>query len=306
MRDVPTPVAKDHEVLIRVRAASINYPDWSLLRGKPFLIRLMTGGVREPKHSILGADIAGQVEAVGAQVRQFEPGDEVFGDISECGFGGFAEYVSVPESVLAPKPSGVTVEQAAAAPMTAVVAWQGLRKGGIQPGQKVLINGASGGIGTFSVQIAKALGAEVTGVCSGRNVELVRSIGADHVIDYTQEDFAAGEECYDLILGTAGYRSIFDYSRALCPGGTYVATGGALRQVFEPMLLGPWISMTRKQTVGNLSAKPDQQDLLTVKELMEGGKVASVIDRTYPLGDLAPALSYYGEGHTRGKVVITM
>jgi NADPH:quinone reductase-like Zn-dependent oxidoreductase len=304
--EVEKPTPRENEVLVSVMAASINYPDWSLLRGDPFLIRLMTGGLLKPNYTVLGADIAGRVQAVGRNVTQFQPGDEVFGDISGCGFGGFAEYVSVPEDALALKPSNVTFEQAAAAPMSAVVALQGLRdKGQIQPGQKVLINGASGGIGTFAVQIAKSFGAQVTGVCSTRNLDMVRSIGADRVIDYTKEDFVSEGQPYDLILATAGYRSIFDYHRALSPGGRYVVTGGSMAQVFQPMLLGPFLSMTGSKKMGNLSAKPDQEDLGFVKELFEAGKVVPVIDRCYPLGEVAEALRYYGQGRSRGKVVIS-
>jgi NADPH:quinone reductase-like Zn-dependent oxidoreductase len=304
--EVEKPAAKEDEVLVRVSAASVNYPDWSLLRGDPFLIRLMTGGLLRPKNTILGADIAGRVEAVGRNVTQFQPGDEVFGDISACGFGGFAEYVAVPEGALAPKPANVTFEQAAAVPMSAVVALQGLRdEGQIQLGQKVLINGASGGIGTFAVQIAKSFGADVTGVCSTRNLEMVRSIGADRVIDYTREDFAQDGQRYDLIVATAGYRSIFDYSRALSSNGVYVATGGSLAQVFQPMLFGPFISMTGSKKIGNLSAQPDQGDLVFVKDLIEAGKVVPVVDRCYPLDEVAEALRYYGQGRSRGKVVIS-
>jgi NADPH:quinone reductase-like Zn-dependent oxidoreductase len=307
LKEVEKPSPKDDEVLVKIRAASVNYPDWSLLRGKPFLIRLMTGGLLKPKHQILGADVAGQVEAVGRNVKQFQPGDEVFGDISECGFGGFAEYVSVPENALAPKPTNITFEEAAAVPMAAVVALQGLRdKGQIQAGQRVLINGASGGIGTFAVQIAKSFGTKVTGVCSTRNLDLVRSIGADEVIDYTQEDFARNGQRYDLILAAAGYRSIFDYKRALSPKGIYVVTGGSMAQIFEPMFLGPWVSMTGSKKMGNLSAKPDQKDLVFVKDLLEAGKVVPVVDRRYPLSEVAEALRYYGEGHSRGKVIITV
>ncbi len=307
LEEVEKPTAKEDQVLVKVLATSINYGDWSLLRGEPFLVRLMIGGLRKPKNRILGADIAGRVEAVGGNVTQFRPGDEVFGDISACGFGGFAEYVAVPEGALAPKPANVTFEQAASAPMSAVVALQGLRdKGQIQPGQKVLINGASGGIGTFAVQIAKAFGAEVTGVCSTRNLDMVRSIGADRVIDYTRQDFAQDEQGYDLIVATAGYRPIFDYHRALNPGGRYVATGGSLAQVFQPMLMGPFLSMTGSKKMGNLSAKPKQEDLIFVKELLEAGKVVPVIERCYPLGEVAKALRYYGQGHSQGKVVVAI
>ena len=307
LKEVEKPAARDNEVLVKVRAASVNFPDWSLLRGKPFIVRLMSGGLLKPKNKILGADIAGRVEAVGRNAKQFRLGDEIFGDISACGSGGFAEYVSVPENALALKPASTTFEEAAAVPMTAVVALQGLRdKGQVQPGQKVLINGASGGIGTFAVQIAKSFGAEVTGVCSTRNVDMVRSIGADQVIDYTREDFTQNEQRYDLILAAGGYRSIFDYQSALSPKGIYVMAGGSMAQIFQAMLLGPWISMTGSKKMGNLAAKPNPQDLFFVKELVETGKVVPVIDRRYPLREAAEALRYYGEGHARGKVVITV
>ena len=307
LREVQTPAAKDDEVLVEVHAAAVNYGDWALLRGKPFAVRLMTGGLLKPKNPILGADIAGRVAAVGPNVTQFQPGDEVFGDISAAGFGGFAEYVAVSQNPLALKPTNSSFEQAAAVPMSGVVALQGLRdKGGIQAGQKVLIVGASGGNGTFAVQIAKSFGAEVTGVCSTRNVDLVRSIGADHVINYTQEDFTQSEQRYDLILTTGGYRPILDYRRALSPGGTYVMVGGAMAQVYEAMILGPFLSMGGNQRMVNLSAMPHQEDLASVKDLIEGGQVTPVIDRRYPLSEVADALRYYGEGHSRGKVVITV
>jgi len=307
LKEVEEPTPKDNEVLVKVHAASVNYPDWACVRGKPFMVRLMGSGLLKPKHKILGADIAGRVEAVGRNVKQFQPGDEVFGDKGAWGFGGFAEYVSVPESTLALKPANISFEEAAAVPTAAVVALQGLRdKGQIQPGQKVLINGASGGIGTFAVQIAKSFGAEVTGVCSTRNLDMVRSIGADQVIDYTQEDFTKNEQRYDLILAAAGYRSIFDYKRALSPKGIYVTTGGSLAQTFQAMLLGPWISMTGSKKMGNLMQRHNQKDLVFMKELLEAGKVRPVIDRRYPLSEVAEALRYYGEGHSQGKVVITM
>jgi NADPH:quinone reductase-like Zn-dependent oxidoreductase len=307
LKEVDKPTPGEHQVLVKVYAASVNYADLSFARGKPFLVRLMGSGLLRPKIGTLGADIAGRVEAIGANVSQFQTGDEIFGDISAWGFGGFAEYVSAPEDALALKPANISFEEAAAVPMAAVVALQGLRdRGGIQPGQKVLINGASGGIGTFAIQIAKSFGAEVTGVCSTRNLDLVRSIGADHVIDYTQTDFARTGQRYDLILATAGYRSIFDYRRALTPNGTYVATGGSMAQIFQPMFLGPWISMTGGQKMVNLSAKPDQGDLEFVKQLIEAGKVVPVIDRRYPLSEVAEAVRYYGRGHSRGKVVIAV
>lgn len=244
--------------------------------------------------------------AVGRNVTQFKPGDEVFGDVSEDGWGGYAEYDAVPERVLAPKPANLTFEQAAAVPQAGVVALQGLRdKGRIQAGQKVLIVGASGGIGTFAVQIAKAFGAEVTGVCSTRNADLVRSIGADHVIDYTQEDFSRNGQHYDLILATAGYRSIFDYRRALNGAGIYVMAGGTMTQVFQAMLLGSWLS-TGGKTLCALAAKPDQKDLNFVKDLIENGKVVPVIDHCFQLSAVGEAMRHYGTRHARGKVVITV
>jgi len=307
LKEVEKPTPKDNEVLVKVHAASVNYADWGLLRGKPFLIRLMEFGPLKPKNKILGADIAGRVEAVDRNVKQFQPGDEVFGDISACGWGGFAEYVSVPENALALKPANISFEEAAAVPLAAVTALQGIRdKGQIQPGQKVLINGASGGVGTFAVQIAKSFGAEVTAVCSTRNLDMARSIGADQVIDYTQEDFTQNGQCYDLIIAANGYHSISDYKRALSPEGIYVCTGGSMAQIFQSMLLGPWMSMTGSKKMGNLAAKSNKKDLAFMKELLEAGKVVPVIDRHYPLSEVAEALGYLGEGHAQGKVVITM
>jgi NADPH:quinone reductase-like Zn-dependent oxidoreductase len=307
LEEVPKPAPSDDEVLVQVHAAAVNYGDWAFLRGKPFVVRLMSGGLLKPKHTILGADIAGRVEAVGGNVKQFQPGDEVFGDISACGFGGFAEYVSVPENALALKPANISFEEAAAVPMAGVVALQGLRdQGKVQPGQQVLIVGASGGNGTFAVQIAKSFGANVTGVCSTRNVDLVRSIGADQVIDYTREDFTTSGQRYDLILAAGGYRSILDYRRALSPEGTYVMVGGAMAQVYQAMILGPFISMIGSKKMGNLAAMSNQEDLVFMKELLEAGKVVPVIDRRYPLSEVAQALRYYGEGHSQGKVVIAV
>ncbi|MGB5846769.1 MAG: NAD(P)-dependent alcohol dehydrogenase [Anaerolineales bacterium] len=306
-KEVGKPAPNEDEVLVEVHAASVNYSDWAFVRGKPFLVRLMGSGLFKPKNTILGADLAGRVEAVGSNVTQFQPGDEVFGDISACGWGGFAEYAAVPENALASKPVNLTFDEAAAVPQAAVVALQGLRdEGQIQPGQRVLINGASGGIGTFAVQIAKSFGADVTGVCSTRNLDMVRSIGADHVIDYTQEDFTHTEQGYELILATAGYRSIYDYERALSPKGIYVMSGGTLKQVFQAGLLGPRISKVGGKKLVNLAAKPSREDLDFVKELIEAGAVEPVIDRIYPLSEVSEALRYYGGGHARGKVIITV
>jgi NADPH:quinone reductase-like Zn-dependent oxidoreductase len=264
-------------------------------------------GLFRPKNSIPGADIAGQVEEVGRNVKQFQPGDGVFGDISACGAGGFAEYVSVPEKFLVRKPANVTFEEAAAIPMAALTALQGLRdEGKIQPGQKVLIQGASGGVGTFAVQIAKSFGALVTAVCSTRNVDMARSIGADHVIDYTKEDFTRNGQPYDLILAANGYHSLSDYKRALTPGGIYVMAGGKPAQMFQALLFGSWMSEKGGRKMGLVSAKPDQQDLILMKELFEAGKVRSVIDRCYPLKEAVDAMRYLGTGHARGKIVVTI
>jgi NADPH:quinone reductase-like Zn-dependent oxidoreductase len=306
LKEVEKPTPEDDEVLIKVHAASVNAADWHLLRADPFLIRLMAG-LLKPKKTILGSDIAGRVEAVGRNVKEFQLGDEVFGDISGCGWGGFAEYVSVSESVLVLKPTNITFEEAAAVPMAAVTALQALRdKGQIQTGQKVLINGASGGVGTFAVQIAKSFGAEVTGVCSTGKIDMVRSIGADHVIDYTQEDFTRNGQRYDLIIAANGYHSISEYKRALSSKGIYVMTGGSIAQMYQAMLLGPWISMAGSKKMGNLMTKPKKKDLALLKELLEAGKVVPVIDRRYPLSEVAEAIRYLEEGHAQGKVVITI
>jgi NADPH:quinone reductase-like Zn-dependent oxidoreductase len=303
LREVEKPTPKEDDVLVEVHAASVNYGDSAVVRGEPFLVRLMGYGLLKPKHKIPGGDIAGRVEAVGRNVKQFQPGDEVFGDIGDHGFGAYAEYVSAPESALVLKPANITFEEAAAVPQAAVVALQGLRdKGQIQSGQKVLINGASGGIGTFAVQIAKSFGAEVTGVCSTRNLDSVRSIGADHVIDYTQEDFTQNEQRYDLILDIVANRSISDYMRVLSPQGVYVAVA------FNPvsLFLGSLISKTGSKKVASLSHKPNAKDLVFMKELLEAGKVVPVVDRRYPLSEVADAFRYIGEGHARGKVVVTV
>jgi NADPH:quinone reductase-like Zn-dependent oxidoreductase len=306
LKEVAKPVPKDNQVLVKVQAASINTLDLAM-RG-PFLARIITGGLLKPKDPRLGADIAGRVEAVGTNVTQFQPGDEVFGVVA----GGFAEYACAAENQVALKPANLSFEEAAAIPVAALTALQGLRdKGHIQKGQKVLIHGASGGVGTFAVQIAKAFGAEVTAVCSTRNVDMARSIGADQVIDYTQKDVTRTGQRYDLILAVNGYHPIFAYRRALRPKGRYVLVGGSKAHVFQALLqallLGPVISRTGKQQMGFMGiAKINQQDLVYVKELLEAGKVVPVIERRYPLGETAEALRYLEEGHARGKVVITV
>jgi len=304
LEEVEKPTPQDNEVLVKVHAASVNTADWHILRGKPFLMRLMGYGLLKPKNTILGSDIAGRVEAVGRNVKQFQPDDEVFGNVR----GGFAEYVCAREDAFALKPTNLSFEEAATVPLAAVTALQGLRaKGQIQPGQKVLIHGASGGVGTFAVQIAKAFGAAVTGVCSTRNVDMVRSLGADQVIDYTQKDFTKNGQRYDFIFAVNGYHAIFDYKRALSPKGVYVMIGGSMAAMFQAMFLGPVVSMTGKQKMGSMGvARPNQKDLVFIKELLEAGKVVSVIDRRYPLGETAEAIRYLEEGHARGKVVITV
>jgi NADPH:quinone reductase-like Zn-dependent oxidoreductase len=307
LEDVEKPTPKQDEVLVKVHAASVNAYDWHLLTADIFLVRLMGGGLLKPKNTRLGADIAGQVEAVGGNVKQFQPGDEVYGEIGGSDSGGFAEYATTPERALALKPANLSFEEAAAVPMAGMTALQGLRdQGHIQPGQKVLINGASGGVGTFSVQVAKVFGAEVTAVCSTGNQEQARALGADHVIDYTQEDFTRNGQEYDLILAANGYHPIAAYKRALAPQGIYVMAGGTPAQMFQAMLLGSWYSEKGGKQLGGLSAKTSQKDLDTLKELIEAGKIFPAIDRRYPLSETAEALRYLGAGHARAKIVITV
>ena len=306
LEEISKPVPADGEVLVKVHASSVNFGNLALVKGEPFMARFWSGFLK-PKFKIPGGDVAGRVEEVGRNVKQFQPDDEVFGDISACGFGAYAEYVCAPENTLTLKPANISFEEAAAVPQAALVALQGLRdKGKIQAGQKVLIYGASGGNGTFAVQIAKSFGAEVTGVCSTRNLDMVRSIGADYVIDYTREDFTRSGQHYDLILAAAGYRSIYDYKRALSPAGIYVMTGGSMAQVMQATLLGPFISKAGGKKLCNLYHRPSQKDLVIMKELIETGKVRPVIDKSYTLRETAEALRYYGEGHSSGKVVITV
>jgi len=300
LQEVEKPVPKDNEILIKVHAASVNAYDWRHLRADPFLIRIMGAGLLKPKHKILGADMAGRVEAVGRNVKQFQSGDEVFGD---GGYGGFAEYVCVDENRFVLKPADLTFEEAAAVPMAALTALQGLRdKGLIRAGQKVLINGASGGVGTFAVQIAKSFDTEVTGVCSTTKMDLVRSIGADHVIDYAQEDVTKNGQRYDLIFDVAAYRSISEYKRILSSGGIYVLAGGSIARIFQLMLK----SMTGVKNMRLVVANVNQKDLLIIRELLRAGKVRSIIDKRYPLSETAEALRYLEEGHARGKVVISV
>jgi NADPH:quinone reductase-like Zn-dependent oxidoreductase len=305
LKEVEKPIPNDNEVLVKVRASSINDWDWCLLRGKPFVNRLLFG-LQKPKIQILGCDIAGQVEAIGRNVKTFLPGDEVFGDLCESGFGGFAEYVCTNENKLTLKPSGLTFEEAAAIPQAAILGLVGLRDyGNIRPSQKVLINGAGGGAGSFAVQLAKLFGAEVTGVDSTIKLDFMRSIGADYVIDYTKEDFTKNGQRYDLIHDGAVYRSILDCKRALSPKGNYVIVGGSMVRVFQALLLKPWISFTSKKKMRIQGHKPNK-DLAFLKELFEEGKVKSVIDKCYPLSEVPDAFRYFGEGRTLGKIVISM
>ncbi|MBZ5707329.1 MAG: NAD(P)-dependent alcohol dehydrogenase [Acidobacteriia bacterium] len=304
--EVEKPTAGDDEVLIKVRAASVNPLDWHFMRGTPYFVRVKTG-LRKPKTTRLGVDVAGQVEAVGRNVTQFKPGDEVFGSCR----GAFAEYACTSESALVMKPSNVTFEQAASVPVAAFTALQGLRdKGHIQPGQKVLINGAAGGVGTFAVQIAKWFGADVTGVCSTRNVDMVRSIGADQVVDYTQEDFTKSEQRYDLILDSVGNHSLLACRRVLNPKGIYIAVGGPSgRWMIGPLaraIIALVLSRFVSQNLVMVLARRSKGDLTIMRELMEAGKVTPVIDRRYRLSEVPEAIRYLEEGHARGKVVITL
>lgn len=306
LEEIEKPTPKNNEVLVKVLAASVNAADWYSLRGEPFLLRL-TSGLFKPKNRILGFDIAGRAEVVGKNATQFQPGDEVYGDISAYGGGGFAEYVAIPEKVLALKPVNLSFEEAAAVPMAAVTALQGIRDHGqIKPGQKVLINGASGGVGTFAVQIAKSFEAEVTAVCSTSKMDMLRSIGADHVIDYTKEDFTRSGKRYDLIFGINGHHSLFDYKRALNPEGMYICIGGTMAQIFEAMLLGPLRSNGKQKLKGMGSAQPNQKDLEAMKRLIEAGSVVTVIEKRFPLSGVPEALRHLGEGHAIGKLVITL
>jgi NADPH:quinone reductase-like Zn-dependent oxidoreductase len=301
--EVQTPAPADNEVMIRVRAASVNPLDVFSVKGMPWN---RVPGPRKPKYEVLGCDIAGQVEAVGRNVKQFQTGDEVFGVTGFDG-KGFAEYACAPEEKVAPKPTSLSFEAAAAMPIAATTALQGLRdKGRVRPGHQVLIEGASGGVGTFAVQIAKAFGAEVTAVCSTRNVENVRSIGADHVIDYTQGDCTRGGQRYDLILGVSAHHSLSDYRRALNQHGTYVAVGGAPARILEALFLGSFLPQPGRKKVTFFIAKINQKDLVFLGDLVQTGKIAPVIDRRYPLSDAAEALRYLAEGHAQGKVVLVI
>jgi NADPH:quinone reductase-like Zn-dependent oxidoreductase len=306
-KEIAKPAPADNEVLVKIYAASANPLDWRIMRADPFFIRLAFG-LRKPKLDVLGSDFAGRVEAVGKDITQFKSGDEVFGIKGFAG-GAFAEYVCAREEELGLKPANVSFESAAAVPIAAITALQGLRdKGGIKPGQKVLIDGASGGVGTFAIQIAKAFGAEVTAVCSTNKMETARSIGADHVLDYTRENFTQNGQQYDLILAANARHSIFAYRRALSPDGICVKAGGEpnLTGILQDLLVAPILSLTgRKKTCGFI-AKGSKNDLDVLRELLESGKIVPVIDKRYPLSETPAALRYLEEGHAQGKVVITV
>jgi len=304
LSEVEKSTPTENQVLVRVRAASVNALDWRRFTLPPLLLRLMEGGRRQPRNPRLGVDVAGTVAAVGSQVTGFRPGDQVFGVAP----GSLAEYACNGASKFALKPGNVSFEAAAAAPVAAITALQGLRdKGQVHSGQKVLIVGASGGVGTFAVQIAKAYGAEVTAVGSPRNLDMLRSIGADHVIDYTRHDFTHSGRRYDLILAVNGYHPLWDYRRALSPEGKCVVAGGSLPQVFQALLLGPLVSRLGRQKIGFMGiATTSKADLLVIKELLEAGKLIPVIDHCYPLSDTAEAIRYLVEKHARGKVIITV
>jgi NADPH:quinone reductase-like Zn-dependent oxidoreductase len=302
-QDIDRPAIADDEVLVRVHAASIHVGDWILMTGVPYVMRMGTG-LSKPKHRVPGTDVAGTVEAVGKQVQSLRPGDEVFGWCS----GAFAEYASAPEDQLVKKPANLTFEQAAAIGVSASTALQLLRDDGkVQPGQKVLVNGASGGVGTFAVQIAKAFGAEVTGVCSTRNVELVRSIGADHVVDYTREDFRTGTERYDVILDNVGDRSMAHARRALTPTGTLISNGGGhSTDKLGRVIRAAFASMVVRQQARPSVKNNNRADLVVLKELVEAGKVTPVIGGTYPLNQTAEAIGHVAAGHARGTLVIAV
>lgn len=305
LKELEIPALKQNEVLVKIHAASVNSWDWDLLRGKPFLNRL--GGLLKPKYKILGADIAGRVEAIGREVNHISVGDEVFGDISWCGWGGFAEYVCVNAEALTLKPASMTFEEAAAIPQAGVLALQGLRDiGQIHEAKKVLINGAGGGVGTFALQIAKLYGAEVTCVDSKKKLDTLKSIGADHVIDYTEEDFAQKGQFYDLILDVVGTRSIFDYKRVLNPKGRYVMIGGSTSRILQLLILGPMIYKTESKKMAILIHKPNKNDQNFLKELFVAGKLVPIIDRRYSLHQVEEAILHLGEGNVKGKVVVCM
>ncbi|NJN42690.1 MAG: NAD(P)-dependent alcohol dehydrogenase [Flammeovirgaceae bacterium] len=305
-KEVDQPVPGDHDVLIKTYAASINSWDWDLLRGEPFIVRLAGGGLFKPKKKIIGCDVAGTVEKVGKKVTKFKAGDAVLGDLSGGGWGAFAEYVCAPENSLTRKPDGMTFEQASSLPQAGVMALQGVRDyGKVEAGQKVLINGAGGGVGTLAIQMAKMYGAEVTGVDKTNKLEIMQQLGADHVIDFTKEDFTKSGNHYDIILDVVGHHSIYDYKRSLEPGGMYRMIGGPHGLIFQSIFIGPIISMFSKKKMGILTHEPNKNMNFLI-QLFEEGKVKPVIDKVFPLQELVDAFRYFGQGDFMGKVVIVM
>lgn len=311
LEDVEKPATADNEVLVRVRGAGVHAGDWHLMRGTPFLIRLLFGGILKPKLKTIGTDLSGQVEAVGKEVKQFQPGDEIFGDLSAHGFGAFAEYISVPEQALVHKPTNLSFEEAATVPVSGLAALQALRDiGEIKPGQRVLINGASGGVGSFAVQLAKEFGAEVTAVCSTRKMDMVESLGADYVVDYTQTDPAKPTQPYDLIVDAAAYRPFSDFLGALVPGGTYVLVGGATPKLFKAMIFGSFVERSKpegnRRKVKYLDSNANQADLTLLKDWIEVGKLKPFVDKTYSLSEVPTAIRCLEERQVKGKVAISL
>jgi NADPH:quinone reductase-like Zn-dependent oxidoreductase len=304
LMDVDTPAPGDDQVLVQVRAVSLNASDWEVLRGKPLYSRL--GGLLRPRRQVLGSDIAGRVAATGRNAALFRPGDAVFADILSS-MGGFAEYVSVPQSALAAMPAGLTYEEAAALPQAGAIAWQGIRdKGRVEPGQKVLINGGGGGSGMYAIQLAKLQGAEVTGVDNSEKLEFMRSLGADHVIDYAREDFTRNGRGWDLILDLAAHRPVLAYRRSLMPGGHYLYVGGSVATLLQVLLAGPLIGGAERKSIRLLAVRLGVQHLDPLVELCQSGKINTVIDRRFPLSEVPEALRYLGEGHAKGKVIVTV
>lgn len=306
LNEVAPPNLKENQVIVKVQAASLNYSNLVLLTGKPWLVRFAFGMIK-PKYPIPGGDMAGTVEAIGKNVTEFKVGDEVFGDLSDSGWGTFAEYVAADETALVYKPHNLSFTEAAAVPMAAVTALQALRdKGDVKSGQEVLIYGASGGVGTFAVQIAKAFGATVTAVVSTRNVDIAKSLGADYVIDYKKQNFAEVNQNYDLILGVNGGQALSTYKRKLKENGKFIHVGGSESQMYQTMIQRPWLSMFGKKKFVSLLMKVEKEDLSAIKELIEAGKVKAVIDKIYTLKEVPKAFQYFQQGHAQGKIVITI
>ena len=307
LETVTKPSPKANEVLVHIRATSVHAGDWHLMRGSPFLIRLVFGGLLKPKITTIGTDMAGTVAAVGDRVTQFKPGDEVFGDLSESGFGAWAEYAAAPVTALAPKPANLSFEQAATVPVSALAALQALRDvGQVQPGQRILINGASGGVGHFAIQLAKAFGTEVTAVCSAAKAGMVSALGANQIIDYNQQDCTQTNQPYDLILDAAAYRSARDFLPALTPTGTYVVVGGSTVRLFQAMLLDSWFTRGGNRQIKCLTSSPNQTDLLTIKDLIKAGKLTPSIDCQYSLSQIPDAVRHLEARQVQGKVAISI